>query len=100
MTADDLFKKVEADSPAIKQMVEEFISTHPELELLAACRIETGDIIKIMNKPQITKLLDNLAKTKERNIVAVDFANVYRWVDSLGWPVGVRQNDRLVWEES
>ena len=45
---------------------------------------------KSMDHKQIKTFLDKLAKTKERNIVIVDFANVNRWKDSLGWAVGLK----------
>lgn len=49
-----------------------------------------------MNHQQITQFLDRLAKTKERNMVIVDFANVDRWQDSLHWPIGIKQLGQLV----
>lgn len=48
-----------------------------------------------MNKPEIKKILDLLSKTKDRNIVIVDFANVDRWEDSLGWQVGISKLGQL-----
>lgn len=49
-----------------------------------------------MNPAQIAQFLDTLAKTRERNMVVVDFANVDRWQDSLSWPVGIKQLGKLV----
>ncbi len=49
-----------------------------------------------MNHKQIAQFLDGLAKTKERNIVIIDFANVDRWQDSLGWPIGLKKLGQLV----
>lgn len=49
-----------------------------------------------MNKREITKFLDEQSKTSDRNIVIIDFANVDRWMDSLGWSVGVKQLAQLV----
>jgi uncharacterized LabA/DUF88 family protein len=49
-----------------------------------------------MNQQQIKGFLDNLARNKDRNIVLVDFANVDRWQESLGWPVGVNKLGQLV----
>lgn len=49
-----------------------------------------------MDHKQISRFLDSLAKTKERNIVIIDFANVDRWEDSLGWKVGLKQLGKLI----
>jgi uncharacterized LabA/DUF88 family protein len=49
-----------------------------------------------MNRQQITQFLDTLAKTKERNMVIIDFANVDRWEDSLGWKIGIKQLGQLI----
>lgn len=49
-----------------------------------------------MNKPEINKFLKKLAQSKDRNIVIIDFANVDRWEDSLGWKVGVKKLGQLV----
>ena len=49
-----------------------------------------------MNKAEITKFIDELAKTKDRNMVVIDFANVDRWQDSLGWSVGIKKLGQLV----
>lgn len=49
-----------------------------------------------MNHKQISQFLDTLSTTKERNIVVIDFANVDRWEDSLGWKVGLKQLGKLI----
>lgn len=49
-----------------------------------------------MNKKEITQLLNSLGKSKDRNIVIVDFANVDRWNDSLGWPIGIQKLSQLI----
>lgn len=49
-----------------------------------------------MNKSEIAKFLDKLSTTQERNIVIVDFANVDRWQDSLGWSVGIKKLGQMV----
>ena len=49
-----------------------------------------------MDHKQITHFLDSLSKTKERNVVIIDFANVDRWEDSLGWKIGLKQLGKLV----
>ena len=48
-----------------------------------------------MNKAEIKKFLDLLSKTIDKNIVIVDFANVDRWQDSLGWPVSISKLGQL-----
>lgn len=49
-----------------------------------------------MNKSEISKFLGKLAGTIDRNIVIIDFANVDRWQESLGWPVGINKLGQLV----
>lgn len=49
-----------------------------------------------MNKTQIKKFINELAKTKDRNIVIVDFANVDRWENSLGWKISIRKLSQLI----
>lgn len=49
-----------------------------------------------MNKTEIKKFLEKLSKTKDCNIVIVDFANVDRWQDSLEWPIGINKLGQLM----
>lgn len=49
-----------------------------------------------MNKKEITQFLTKLEKTKDRNIVIVDYANVDNWEQSLGWKVGIKQLGKFV----
>lgn len=49
-----------------------------------------------MNKIAINNFLNNFKDSKERNIVVIDFANVDRWQDSLGWPVSIQKLAQLV----
>lgn len=49
-----------------------------------------------MNHQEIDRFIQKLAKTKERNIIIVDFANVDRWQDSTRWPVGLKQLGKLI----
>ena len=49
-----------------------------------------------MDKKEIKVFLDDLAQTKERNIVIVDFANVDKWQESLGWPIGIKKLSQLI----
>ncbi|MFA6422938.1 MAG: NYN domain-containing protein [Patescibacteria group bacterium] len=49
-----------------------------------------------MNKREITQFLNNLSKAKDRNMVIVDFANVDRWQNSLGWPISVKKLAQLI----
>jgi len=48
-----------------------------------------------LNKTEITKFLNLLSKTINRNIVIVDFANVNKWKDSLGWPISIKKLGQL-----
>ena len=49
-----------------------------------------------MNHTEIDRFLQKLSKTKERNIIIIDFANVDRWQDSTGWAVGLKQLGKLI----
>lgn len=49
-----------------------------------------------MNKKEISRFLDNLSETKDRNIVIVDFANVDRWQESIGWPISIKKLAQLI----
>jgi len=40
--------------------------------------------------------LNKLAKTKDRNIVIIDFANVDRWEESLRWKIGIKKLGQLI----
>lgn len=48
-----------------------------------------------MNKTEIKKFLGLLSKTISRNIIIIDFANVDRWQDSLGWSISVNKLGQL-----
>lgn len=48
-----------------------------------------------MTKAEITKFLNSVSKTIDRNIIIVDFANVDRWQSSLGWSVGINKLGKL-----
>lgn len=49
-----------------------------------------------MNKLEIKKFINKLSDTSTRNIVILDFANVDRWQNSLGWAVGIKQLGQLI----
>jgi len=49
-----------------------------------------------MNRTEISNFLSNAGRTKDRNIVIVDFANVDNWRDSLDWPVSIKKLAQLV----
>ena len=49
-----------------------------------------------MDRRQIKLFLEKLGKTKTRNIVIIDFANVDRWEESLGWKIGIKKLGQLV----
>jgi len=49
-----------------------------------------------MNQEEIKKYLQSLEAKRDRTIVIVDYGNVEKWKDSLGWRVGIRELARLV----
>lgn len=49
-----------------------------------------------MNQKQIKEFLNKLAKTKDRNIIIIDFANVDRWEESLRWKIGIKKLGQLI----
>jgi uncharacterized LabA/DUF88 family protein len=48
-----------------------------------------------MNHDEIRNFLSTWEPLRERTIVIVDFGNVEKWKESLGFPVGVRELARL-----
>ena len=48
------------------------------------------------NQSEIKKYLDGFVGRKERTIVIVDFGNVEKWKNSLGWIVGIKELGILV----
>ena len=49
-----------------------------------------------MTKDEVNKFLNKCDQTKDRNIVTIDFANVDRWDESLGWKVGIKNLSKLI----
>lgn len=49
-----------------------------------------------MNKSEISKILGELEKTKERSIVVIDFSNVIHWQNDLGWEIGIKELKNLI----
>lgn len=49
-----------------------------------------------MTQQEIKKFLEAHEPKKSRTIVIVDFSNVARWKDSLGWDIGVKELGQLV----
>src|ERR1700726_4030847 len=49
-----------------------------------------------MNQDEIRTFLDSFAPKRDRTIVVVDFGNVDKWDNSLGWSVGIQELARLV----
>jgi len=49
-----------------------------------------------MNRDEVSNFLIKCERTKERNIVIIDFANVDRWEESLGWKVGIKNLGNLI----
>ncbi len=48
-----------------------------------------------MNHFEIKKFLETFETKKNRTIVVVDFGNVEKWKEGLGWRVGIRELARL-----
>lgn len=44
-----------------------------------------------MNKGDIKKFLDSFSDKLARTIVIVDFSNVEKWKESLGWKIGIQE---------
>jgi len=49
-----------------------------------------------MTQMEIAKFLDSFEQYRHRTIVIVDFGNVEKWKNSLGWKVGIPELARLV----
>jgi len=49
-----------------------------------------------MTQREIREFLAERESQKDRTIVIVDFSNVEKWKDSLGWSVGIRELGNLV----
>lgn len=49
-----------------------------------------------MTKTEITKILEELEKTKKRNIVIIDFSNLIHWQNGLGWEIGIKELKTLI----
>lgn len=51
---------------------------------------------KIMNKDEINKILEKIKITRERNMVIVDYGNVQKWEEGLGWKIGIKELGNLI----
>ena len=49
-----------------------------------------------MTKLEIAKFLLDFENKRDRTIVIIDYGNVNKWKDSLGWDVGIRELAKLV----
>ncbi len=49
-----------------------------------------------MNRQQITRFINDWSDERTRTLVIIDFANVEKWRESLGWRVGVAELCRLI----
>ncbi|HNT30459.1 MAG TPA: NYN domain-containing protein [bacterium] len=49
-----------------------------------------------MNTSEIKQLLAELEQKRDRTIVIVDWANVERWKESLGWEIDIQKLGKLV----
>jgi len=49
-----------------------------------------------MDQKEIAKIIKEIESTKKRNIVIVDFGNVEKWKENLGWKIGIKQLSQLI----
>ena len=49
-----------------------------------------------MNQTEIKTLVTSFENKKDRTIVIVDYGNVNKWENNLGWEVGIRELARLI----
>lgn len=49
-----------------------------------------------MNRQDIDNVLAALEKTREKNLVIIDFGNVEKWKESLGWKIGIKELKNLI----
>lgn len=49
-----------------------------------------------MTKKEIRTIIEDIEKTKERNIVIIDFSNLIYWQNDLKWEIGIRELKNLV----
>ncbi len=49
-----------------------------------------------MDQKAIKKFLESFLQKRDRTIVIIDFGNVEKWKNSLGWKAGVRELARLI----
>lgn len=44
-----------------------------------------------MNKEEIKKFIDGFKNKRNKTIVIIDYGNVDKWKESLGWKMGVKE---------
>ena len=49
-----------------------------------------------MDQREIKKCLEEFEKNKDRSLVVVDYGNVQKWEEGLGWKIGIRELANLV----
>ena len=49
-----------------------------------------------MNKQEIKSFLETYEPLKSRTVVIIDYGNVEKWKQNLGWSVGIQQLAKLV----
>lgn len=49
-----------------------------------------------MDQLKIKQIVNEINKTKERNIIIVDYGNVQKWEESLHWKIGIKELGNLV----
>ena len=49
-----------------------------------------------MQRTEIEKILLILESTKDRNLVVLDYGNIQKWENTLGWKIGIKELKNLV----
>ncbi|MFH1192198.1 MAG: NYN domain-containing protein [bacterium] len=49
-----------------------------------------------MSREEVNKILDEIKKTRERNMVIIDYGNVQKWEEELGWKIGIKELGNLI----
>ncbi len=50
----------------------------------------------LVNKSEIKEFIDSFVGAQSRTIIIVDFGNVDKWKESLGWKIGIQELARLI----
>jgi len=49
-----------------------------------------------MESEKAKSIIEEISKTREKNIVIIDFGNVQKWEESLGWKIGIKELANLI----